>query len=261
MARKNNWADADVERGERLARKLYQELRLRHPLEISIEAIAYARGARVKYGTLDGAQGRLIRRGREAILRVSDRIVHPERRRFIIAHELGHHELHENVMQLDLCDERKIDELYDQATEREANAFAAEFLMPSFLWKRHVDVKQPTLAEISRLAKDYSVSFTSAAIRFVSLCPERCALAFVKNRKVEWSVASPDQWQRVRKGHTVESFTLAADYWTKQTLVDKPDEVRADAWFDRPDTSIVIEDVRAIPSLDAVLALLWIPSR
>jgi hypothetical protein len=261
MARKNNWADADVERGERLARKLYQELQLRHPLEISIEGIAYARGARVRYGRLDGAQGRLVRRGRKAILRVSDRIEYAERRRFVIAHELGHHELHEKVMQLDLCDEKKIDELYDQATEREANAFAAELLMPNFLWKKHVDVKQPTLEIISKLAKDYAVSFTSAAIRFVKLCPERCALAFVKNRQVEWSVASPDQWPRVLPGHIVGSLTLADDYWTKGYLVDKPEQVPADAWFDRTDVSYVIEDVRAIPSLKAVLALLWIPPR
>ena len=89
MARKNNWADADVERGERIARKVYQELELRHPLEISIEGIAFARGARVEHGKLDGALGRLVRNGRKAILTVSDRIEYPERKRFVIAHELG----------------------------------------------------------------------------------------------------------------------------------------------------------------------------
>lgn len=261
MPRKNNWADADVDRGERLARKVYQELQLRHLLEISIEGIAYARGARVEYAKLEGAQGRLVRRGRTAFLTVSDRIEYPERRRFVIAHELGHHELHEKVMQLDVCDEKKIDEVYDQATEREANAFAAEFLMPQSLWKKHVDVKKPTLDIIATLARDYTVSLTSAAIRFVVLSDERCALAFVKGGRVEWSVASADQWPRVQRGHTIGSYTLAYDYWDKGSVKDEPEGVPAHAWFDRSDVDDVIEHVRPMPRLNAALVLLWFPAR
>jgi Zn-dependent peptidase ImmA (M78 family) len=257
MRGKNNWADADVERGERLARKVYQEIGLRHPLEATLEAIAWRRGARVEYLPLDGAQGRLVRRKKKAILTVSTRIQYEARRRFVIAHELGHHELHEKVMQLDVCDEDKIDEVYDQATEREANAFAAEFLMPAALWRKHVDVPQPTLDVISGLADDYHVSFMSAGIRFVKLSPERCAVAFVKNRKVEWSVSSADLWQRVTKGHVVGSYTHAYDYWQKGTVEREPQEVPTRAWFDRPDAPDVFEQVRPMPSLNAVLVLLW----
>jgi len=258
MAKKDNWADADVARGERLARKVYQELQLRHPLELSIEAVAYKRGAEVTYLPLDGAQGRLVRKKKRSILTVSTRIEYEARRRFVIAHELGHHELHEKVMQLDVCDEKKIDEVYDQATEREANAFAAEFLMPASLWSRHVDVKQPTFDVISSFAGEYQVSLTSAAVRFVKLSPERCVLAYVQNRRVLWSVASADQWQRVARDHVVGSYTLAYDYWHKGRVREEPEEVPAKAWFDRPgEDDDVIEHVRPIPSLNAALVLLW----
>lgn len=261
MARKNNWADADVERGERLARKVYQELELRHPRELSMEAIALKRGARVEHGRLDGAQGRLVRNGRKAILTVSNRISFLERRRFVIAHELGHHELHANVMQLDVCDEKKIDEVYDQATEREANAFAAEFLMPASLWNKHVDVRQPRFEVISTLAKEYEVSLTSAAIRFVKLSPERCALAFVKHGRVKWSVASGDQWERVERERELDSYTLASDYFKKGRVTDEPEEVPARAWFHRCDVTDVFEQVRPMPNFNAALALIWIPPR
>ncbi|MCE9580092.1 MAG: ImmA/IrrE family metallo-endopeptidase [Deltaproteobacteria bacterium] len=260
MQRRNNWADADVERGERLARKAYKELKLRHPLEASLEAIALLRGARVVNLPLDGALGRLVRKGKKAILTVSDRIPFPERRRFVIAHELGHHELHEKVMQLDVCDEAKIDEVYDQATEREANAFAAEFLMPAALWKKHVDVAQPTFEVIAARAREYQVSLTSAAIRFVKLSPERCAIAFVNDRQVAWSVSSDDLWQRVRRGRVVGSFTRAVDYWEKGRVPAEPEEVPASAWFDRPDADDVIEQVRPVPSLNSALVLLWFRS-
>ncbi len=259
MPKKDNWEDADVARGERLARKLYQEIGLRHPLDLSLEAVAYKRGAEVTELPLDGAQGRLVRRNKRSILTVSTRIQYAERRRFVIAHELGHHELHENVMQLDVCDESKIDEVYDQATEREANAFAAEFLMPASLWKKHVDVKQPTFDVIASLASDYRVSLTSASVRFVKLSEERCALVFVKDRRVVWSVASPDLWERPRKGHTLPSGTLAYDYWDKGRVTTKPEEVSSAAWFTRPPEEDVIEQVRPMPSFNAALVLLWFP--
>ena len=152
----------------------------------------------------------------------------------MIAHELGHHELHENVMQLDVCDETKIDEVYDQATEREANAFAAEFLMPAALWAKRTDVKQPTFEIISSLAREYEVSLTSAAVRFVKLSPERCTLAFVENRRVKWSVSSDDLQVRVRRGLVVGPYTRTHDYWEKGRVPDEPEEVPANAWFERP---------------------------
>lgn len=260
MRGRSNWHSADVERGELLARKLYKEERIRHPLEATIEGIAFMRGARVVELALDGAQGRLVRRKKRSYLTVSTRIRHPERRRFVIAHELGHHELHENVMQLDVCDESKIDEVYDQATEREANAFAAEFLMPASLWTKHVDrVGQPAFESISELARDYQVSLTSAAVRFVKLSSERCALALVENRRVKWAVSSDDLCQRVPRGRVVDSYTRVRDYWEKGSVSGDPEEVPTRAWFDRPEPSDPIEQIRPMPSMNSVLVLLWFP--
>ncbi len=259
MTGKNSWSDADVARGERLARKLYSELGLRDPLEHPIEAVAWRRGAKVIYEPLDGAQGRLVRLGKESFLTVDSRIVYPARQRFVIAHELGHHELHPSVFQLDVCDESKINEIYDQATEREANAFAAEFLMPAHLWKKHVDVKVPSLDVISALAEQYRVSFTASAIRFVKLSEERCAVAFVKDRRVEWCASSADFGYRIERGHALDTFALAHDYWTKGSVAAAPDEVPARTWLGPRAGSLDLQEhSRPIPSLRAVLSLLWI---
>lgn len=258
MRGKSNWQDADVERGERLARQLYREEGIQHPLDASIEAIALLRGARVVELPLEGAQGRLVRRRKRSYLTVSTRIRYAERRRFVIAHELGHHELHEKVMQLDVCDESKIDEVYDQATEREANAFAAEFLMPASLWTKHVDrTERPTFEAISNLARDYQVSLTSAAVRFVKLSSERCALVLVENRRVKWSVSSNDLSQRVSRGRIVDSYTRVADYWERGHVSGSPEEVPTRAWFDRPEPDDPVEQLRPMPSLNSILVLLW----
>ncbi len=67
----------------------------------------------------------------------------PQRRRFTIAHELGHHVLHQTGQQTLFCRKATVDSPPDQEepaprpelpmTEREANAFAAAMLMPADL--------------------------------------------------------------------------------------------------------------------------------
>jgi hypothetical protein len=250
-------------RGERVAREVYAEIGLVHPTEIPIETIAYMRGARVRDVRMPGAQGRLSRLGSKAIIAVSDAITYAPRRRFVIAHEVGHMELHEAENQIALCDEAKIDEIYDQGTERESNAFATELLMPRALWTKRADVAKPDLDVVSRLADEFQVSFTAAAIRFAKLCPERCAVVFSQDGAIKWFAAGPDFGQWIPRGSKLDRYTLAYDYFAKGAVDSRPQTVDATAWLaserlGRDDD--LIEHSRPIPSLKAVLSLLWIPS-
>lgn len=192
MRKTNSWQDADVARGERAARAVLSELGIAHPTETLVDNIAYLRGALVRDVPLHGAQGRLVRLGRQATISVSTSVTYPPRRRFVIAHELGHLEIHRHVNQLEACDESKISELYDLGTEREANAFASELLMPTALWSRRVDVQRPTLELVSTLADEFQVSFLAAAIRFVKLCPERCCAVLSQRGRVGWAAYGPE---------------------------------------------------------------------
>src|SRR5262249_10344202 len=130
----DTWANADVARGERAARKLLDSLGVVKPTETEIDNLAYLHGVLVQDVPIAGAQGRLCRVGKKAIVSVNTSVTYRPRRRFVIAHELGHFEIHEKKNDLALCTEADIDEMYDAGTEREANAFAAEFLMPRTLW-------------------------------------------------------------------------------------------------------------------------------
>jgi hypothetical protein len=259
---KRNWEDADVARGERAARTVYAELGLAHPTEILIDTLAYMRGALVRDVPMSGAQGRLARVGSKAIIAVSDSIAYNRRRRFVIAHEVGHLELHKAENQIALCDEGQIDEIYDQGTERESNAFATELLMPRALWSKRADVAKPDLDVVSKLADEFQVSFTAAAIRFAKLCPERCAVVFSQGGRIRWSAASTDFGHWIEWGSKLNPYSLASDYFKNGTVGARPEAVDASAWLDserlgRDDD--LIEHSRPIPSLDAVLSLLWIP--
>lgn len=260
---KRSWEDADVARGEAAARAVYSELGLTHPTEISIDTIAYMRGALVHDVPMTGAQGRLARVGDKAMIAVSDAIAYGQRRRFVIAHEVGHLELHKTENQIALCDEAAIDEVYDQGTEKESNAFATELLMPRSLWLKRVDVKRPDLDAVSKLADEFQVSLTAAAIRFAKLCPERCAVVFSQDGVIKWSAAGADFRHWIQWGSKLDPYSLAHDYFKKGAVGLRPETVDASAWLasDRlGKDDDLIEHSRPIPSLKAVLSLLWIPS-
>ncbi|WP_261566911.1 helix-turn-helix domain-containing protein [Frankia gtarii] len=78
------------------------------------------------------------------------------RRRFNIAHEVGHLILHRDALP------------GDQIQEREANTFAAEFLMPAEVMRDELPLK-PDLEELMLLQKKWGVSVSALAYRARSL--------------------------------------------------------------------------------------------
>ena len=98
---------------------------------------------------------------------------HLHRRRFTVAHELGHHQLGH------ISDDVHVDTQVfhrnarsrtgEDRHEVEANAFAAELLMPRSEVKKYgrVDVLDDSL--VGRLAKDFRVSHSAMAIRIENL--------------------------------------------------------------------------------------------
>jgi Zn-dependent peptidase ImmA (M78 family) len=261
--RKRRWADGDVGLGEHAARRALAELGVKHPAETDIENLAFLRGAIVKRGHLAGAQARLVKRSKNAVITISEEITYRPRQRFAIAHELGHLEAHKTENHIDTCTKEQITERYDQGTEREANAFAAEFLMPRSLWDHRVDVAKPTLDVVGVLANEFEVSFVGAAIRFVKLSPERCAAVFSCDGKIQWFARSDDFGHWIERGASLDPYTLAYDFFKKGSVGQRPETVSASAWLTSDpieDDSELIEHCRPIPSLSATLSLLWIPS-
>lgn len=262
--KKDSWKNADVSRGERLARNVLRELDIRHPPECPIDDVAFLRGALVQDIALDGAEGRLVRVGDKGTISVNTSVWYKPRRRWVVAHELGHFEMHDeedNQLELALCDEKDINERYDQGTEREANVFAAELLMPRSLWDKEVDVAEPSLQIVSDLSKKYDVSFTAAAIRFAKLSEERCAVVFSKDGKVKWAAYSKDFAHWVEPGRKVSKFTSAYDYSVGKRVSER-ELVPAGEWLESGrigSDEDLVEYCRPIDSIKASLSLLWIP--
>ena len=138
---------------------------------VPVDKIAENLGLEVRLAPLRGdLYGALIRSDREMYIGVNS-LNHVNRRRFTIAHELGHFLLHKGIkvhidkgFRVNLRDDESSQAVSDE--EMEANRFAAELLMPIQFLKKDIEqlegVRQETVAVLSR---KYRVSSQAMKIR------------------------------------------------------------------------------------------------
>lgn len=254
-----------VVRARAAARRLLRQCGVEAAEHIAIESIAAQAGASVvrsRGAGLESATARLVRMGERAVIRISDRIDHAGAQRFSIAHELGHFVLDHQESPVPLCDVVVPRQHHAAALEAEANAFAAELLMPEALVRRRCEVS-PVSLEIPRaIASDYRVSLLAAARRFVELTSERCALVFTTAGAVRWSARSTTFVPRIEPGRRVDRDTVAFDV-QQGRLDERPQEVPISAWIDMSDDggAELIEHAVRVPEQNAVASLLWVRER
>jgi Zn-dependent peptidase ImmA (M78 family) len=145
-----------------------------HKPPIPVEKIARRLGLEVRYEPLQGdLYGALVRGDGESYIGVNS-LNHPNRRRFTIAHELGHFVLHDGIkvhvdrgLRVNWRDGESSQAVSDE--EMEANRFAAELLMPLKFLSRDIEkLKSVRQETITLLANRYRVSAQAMRIRLGS---------------------------------------------------------------------------------------------
>ncbi len=233
-----------------------------------LEYIAWERGALVQERHLDGSEARITITGRKAIITISTIIIDPRRKRFSIAHELGHLEMHRYKNNLALCTSQDLNDWGlkqgEVNLEQEANEFAAALLLPERFFAHLCRREEPSLDFIAELAETFNVSLTATTIRFLHFCGEPCAVVFSQDRNIRWFHGSKefkdiDVFIDVRS--RLDPSSLAISFFQKGTIQKNPKRVSASAWFTpgqyRQDATIR-EQSWAMPSYNAVLTLLWV---
>ena len=257
---------------DRAADEILNNLRITGSEDLQLlEAIAWERGATVRYAPLHGAEARLVLVGNRAIITVSDLIGNDRRQRFSIAHELGHLEIHRRPSSIMLCASRDIGTRPrggGDDVERQANQFASALLMPKRFFAPLCGAVEPSLELMAELAETFYVSMTAAALRYLRFSDEPCAVVFSRDGYVEWFQTSVE-WQEIKKDtgvfvdvHAkVDPTTVAAAHFQGRSDRNTPKRIVASAWF-KPgryrDDATIVEQSWAMPSLRAVLTLLWI---
>lgn len=239
---------------------LLRHLGVERPEEIDVEAIAHFCGATVVYEPLEGCEAQITGYRDKAVIRVNE-ASGAARRRFSAAHELGHWMLDRGRAFDALCTSRSfVAEWTADNPERRANRYAADLLLPAFLFRADVKEAPMTLDTTDSLARRYTTSITATAIRQVELGSYPALLACTESGKRKWSIGSRDVpyalkgalFDRVRRGTVAHDLTAAPD-----SEEAAPAEVAADLWFDTPNASRhgVVESSRILGT--HVLSLIW----
>jgi Zn-dependent peptidase ImmA (M78 family) len=244
------------------ARRVLAELDVPDPRLGAIETLADLRGLEVREAALQGARANLVRVGKNGMVTVSQGLT-PEERRFAIAHELGHFELHKSESYLGLCSgDQLITDYETGGTEAEANTFAAEFLMPRQLFQPRTQAREVSWDVPGRLADEFTVTLTAAALRFVELSDERVAVVYSVDGKVKWTRRNRSFGSLIEKGAKLDSYSLAIDAFKGKKLPARPETVETSAWKPgaRDDEKLKEHSIH-MPNFGAVMTLLWAPVR
>lgn len=237
-----------------------------------IEDIAWACGALVRYDRLTGAEARVATYGDQAIITISTAVRDGDerRRRFAVAHEIGHLRLNRRGGGLVFCLAADLDpgdtggRHGDGEAELDANTFAAVLLMPNALFGPRCRRVKPSLDLVRNLAEEFDTSLTATARRFAECADEACAIVYSVGGRIRWFHPSKDFSETgffIPVGEKLDSYSLASSFFEGKPVPARAEHVDASTWFApgrfRQD-GMIIEHSLAMPAHDAVITLLWV---
>lgn len=163
-------------KAEREAMKVWNKAE--RPVPVPIDNIIREYGLSLQESALeDSISGMMVTRENGTAIVVINEDHHPNRKRFSMAHELGHYLLHRNARSIfvDASEQKFYRDAEASAgtktQEIEANAFAAELLMPQEAIDERVTEVLTVLDEpiIERLADEFCVSQSAMIFRLQRL--------------------------------------------------------------------------------------------
>jgi len=250
------------------AERVLDDLTITTPSDLELlDAIAWERGALVQEKHLDGCEAR-ITVAKKSIIIISTAITDPRRKRFNLAHELGHLEMHRYKSRITFCTSEDLNDWRLQKDganlEQEANEFASALLLPERFFAQRCPLQEPSLDLIADLAGEFNTSLTATALRYLHFCGEPCAVVFSQNNCIRWfrrSKSFEELGLFVDVKSRLDAACFAVSFFKGKTVQKTPGRVRASAWFRsgpyRQDATIT-EQSWSMPGYNAVLTLLWV---
>jgi Zn-dependent peptidase ImmA (M78 family) len=246
------------------ANELLSSLGWSKPGDLSLYEIAFASNAYVKESDLEGSDGRILINGDNAIITIDSKVGFEPRKKFILAHEIGHLTMHKGISKLFSDTDRTLNEWYSKGKhELEANQFASELLMPSDLYELRVKSNGMSLDLIRDTADYFGTSQTATLLKYKNLGDFPISVIYLDKGIVKWKAESSDfPLKFLRNGSKVPDGSAAGDFFSGQGLEDCPVLVDALDWFpedfgieEHLDTQLFEHNFRI--GSDGLLCCLW----
>lgn len=245
----------------RPAERILLKLGIQNPRDIDLDAIAWTLGIAVRYRPLEKCEATIVGSARRAIVSVNSNAI-PTRRRFSLAHEVGHWRLHRG--QLLFCSGKDIGNPTHNPLNPEslADQFASDLVLPPFMFKPRVTkMRRPTLAAVREVADEFGVSDTATLLKLIDLNHFPIVVICHNKERRRWFHRAPmiPGWWFPRDGLDPGSFAFDMLFGNASES-SYPQKVGADAWFEfrGMDRFEVQEQSFRLPG-DEVLTLLTLP--
>ncbi len=194
---------------------------------------------------LTNCDGKIIFGNNKAVIKVNSNIQFEQRKRFVVAHEIGHLIMHKN-MQLpdDIFSNFNIIAGMEKALkngrqELEANEFASELLMPEKLFLKEAKGKKFSPLLIKQLSERFKTSLTATVFRYLQFGQlHPICLVFVENGKVKYwkksdelNVWLGDYTRLAPPSDSVAAEYIQKDYEFVYKLEEKTQTINKSTWF------------------------------
>lgn len=253
-----------MSRGENSAKNIRKRFGLTTISYDLLEDLSYALGAYVDYKEILGSQGRIIQSKitGKALIVINSAISYQRKKKFILAHEIGHFVMHKNDKMF-ICDESDfVDWGKKNRKETEANEFASELLMPREIILDLTTAEPLTLDLIIELSNKFGTSITATLFQYARNGPIPCCVTFSRDGIIEWFVKSIDfDVGYLRNKTQVPLKSVASDYFLKGKLIKDKEVLLAKTWFEGnyiPEDLYLYEQCHFISSINSVVSLIWI---
>jgi Zn-dependent peptidase ImmA (M78 family) len=251
-------------------KKVYDECGVTDPLQLPIEVIIGSKNILIKEEEIDGADGRILMTGNSGVITLNSKIDFAPKKRFILAHELGHFEMHRHLKKGFSDNDETLNHSYQtnfNAEEVEANEFAAEFLMPTELFSKECHKKVFSHKVIEHLATRFQVSKTATILKFVKKDNGNHPIFVVccQDNKMKWFKMSHDwrHYSLFQKGAPPPDGTVANEVFKKGISYygeEASQQIWKADWFVTKDDEEEIkffEYCLFVPSLNYMISVIW----
>lgn len=194
---------------------------------------------------LSHCDGKIIFGKNKAVIKVNSKINYEHRKRFTIAHEIGHLLMHRNMeLPEDTFSELNMIAgmekfLKNGRQELEANEFASELLMPENLFVKEAKKARFSPYLIRQLADRFNTSLTATVFRYLSLNLHPLCIFFIENGKVKYWKKSEELkvWVRDMNKLPPPDDSVATEYIESNydfiyKLDEKAQSISKSTWFE-----------------------------
>lgn len=184
---------------------------------------------------LKGCEGRIVYSpsGQSGKITVNSDTKYEPRKRFSIAHEIGHYLLDHNKVHYD--NPGTLDCYRQGNQEAEANEFASELLMPTAAFMNAVQGRPFSPKLIEEVADHFGTSISSVVYRYVTCGPHPLAVVYSYKGKVVWMKKSRnlERYMIDWKDKVVPANSVTEEFFQYGVVYDTGDiqDVDLSVWF------------------------------